>query len=149
MRLAVGARNEALGGDAHERPSQHLARERRLPLPEQVDEALDGLGCVQRVKRADDEVAGLGGAQGGHGRLLVAHLADQDHVGVLAQRRAQSRVVVGRVEADLALADDGGRVGVQVLDRVLDGQDVQRRRSLIRSISAAPVVLLPRPSGRR
>ena len=41
------------------------------------------------VQRAEDQVARLRGLDGDRDRLEVAHLADQDDVGVLAQRRAQ------------------------------------------------------------
>ena len=68
-------------------------------------------------------MAGERGAQGHGGGVGVADLADQDHVGVLAQQRAHA---VGEVEprglADLGLADQGERV----LDRVLQGHDVDR-----------------------
>ena len=50
---------------------------------------------VDRVQRREHEVAGLGRAQRGVDRLLVAHLADQDHVRVLAQHAAQ-RALEGR-----------------------------------------------------
>ena len=79
---------------------------------------------VDRVQRGEHEVAGLGRAQRGVDRLLVAHLADQDHVRVLAQDAAQ-RALEGRgVLADLALVDDRVAVAVQELDRVLDRDDV-------------------------
>ena len=48
---------------------------------------VEGALCVCSV--AEDEVAGLGGGQRGRDRLEVAHLADEDHVRVLAQRGAQ------------------------------------------------------------
>ena len=51
-------------------------------------------------------MAGFGeGDRGLHGDL-VSHLADQDHVGRLAQRVAQRFVEGERIEADLALGDD-------------------------------------------
>ena len=57
-------------------------------------------------------------------RLAVADLADQDHVGRLAQRVLE-RVLPGLgVHADLALRDHAVLVRVHVLDRVLDGDDV-------------------------
>ena len=52
---------------------------------------------------------------------------DEDDVGVLAQPAAERGRVPDRVGADLALGDDGLDVGVQHLDRVLDGEDVARR----------------------
>ena len=45
------------------------------------------------------EVAGLGGAQRGVDGLLVAHLADEDHVRVLAQDAAQGALEGGGVHA--------------------------------------------------
>ena len=69
-------------------------------------------------------MAGLGRGERGLNRLEVAHLADQDHVGILAQRRAQGRGEGQRVDADLALVDDRALVANQELDRVLDRHDV-------------------------
>jgi len=69
-------------------------------------------------------VAGLGGGQRRAHGLLVAHLADQDHVGVLAQHAAHGAAEADRVGADFALVDDRVLVGVQVLDRVLERDDV-------------------------
>ena len=74
--------------------------------------------------RREDEVAGLGRLERGLRGLLVAELADQDHVGVLAQH-APKRLLEGLgVEADLALVDDAALVDVDELDRVLDRDDV-------------------------
>ncbi|HLZ36234.1 MAG TPA: hypothetical protein VKP64_00420, partial [Mycobacteriales bacterium] len=54
---------------------------------EEVDDAVDGLLRVGRVQRRQHEVTRLrGGERGLHG-LRVAHLPDEDDVGVLAHRR--------------------------------------------------------------
>jgi hypothetical protein len=54
-----------------------------------VDDPVDGARRGAGVERAEDEVPRLRRLDGdGHG-LEVAHLADEHHVGVLAQRRAQ------------------------------------------------------------
>ena len=74
---------------------------------EGVDDAVDRLRRVVRVQRGEDEVAGLGGGEHGLHRLHVAHLADHDHVGVLAHGVAQRFLEVRRVGADLALRDGG------------------------------------------
>ena len=76
------------------------------------------------VQRREHEVPGLGCGERGRDRLEVAHLADEDHVGVLAERRAQRLGERRRVLADLALVDDARPVVVQELDRVLDREDV-------------------------
>ena len=91
---------------------------------EDVDHAVDRLRRALGVQRREDEVAGLGGRQRGRDRLEVAHLADEDHVGVLAERGAERLGERRRVEADLALVDDAHPVVVQELDRVLDREDV-------------------------
>jgi hypothetical protein len=72
----------------------------------------------------EHEVPGLGESQRETDRLEVAHLADQDDVGVLAEAAAQ-RVGEGLgVLADLALVHRGLLVLVDVFDRVFDGDDV-------------------------
>ena len=82
------------------------------------------LGARLGVERREHEVAGLGRGQRRGDRLEVAHLAEEDHVGVLAQRTAQRLGEADRVLADLALVDDAALVVVQELDRVLDRDDV-------------------------
>ncbi len=73
-------------------------------------------------------MAGLGGLERDVHRLVVADLAHQDHVGVLSQRRPESRGEVGRIEPDLSLRHARERVRVDVLDRVLDGDHVVAAR---------------------
>ena len=53
------------------------------------DDAVNRLGRAGGVQGAEDQVARFGGGDGRLHRLQVAHLADQDHVRVLAQRAAQ------------------------------------------------------------
>ena len=91
---------------------------------EDVDDAVDRGRRALGVQRREHEVPGLGCGERGRDRLEVAHLADEDHVGVLAQRGAQAVGERRRVLADLALVDDARPVVVQELDRVLDGEDV-------------------------
>ena len=76
------------------------------------------------MQRPENEVAGLGRGERGRDRLQVAHLAEEDHVRVLAER-CPERVGEGRrVGPDLALVDDAALVPVEELDRVLHGEDV-------------------------
>ena len=67
---------------------------------------------------------GLGDAQRRLDRLEVAHFADEDDVRIFAQRGAQRRGEAERVGVDLALVDEAPLVLVDVLDRILDGDDV-------------------------
>jgi len=57
-------------------------------------------------------------------RIAVAHLADHDHVRVLAHAVAQGFLEGRGVGPDLALRHRGHVVREQKLDRVLDGHDV-------------------------
>src|SRR3984885_8573211 len=61
-----------------------------------------------------------------HG-FTVANLADQDHIRCRAHRAAQGAGKGLGVQAHLALVHDGLLVGMQKLDRILDGQNVVRR----------------------
>ena len=81
---------------------------------------LPGASLVCSVR--EHQVAGQGGLHGDAGGLLVADLADHDDVGVLPQQAAQGR---GEGHADLLVHLDLVDDGQVVLDRVLDGGDVQ------------------------
>ena len=76
------------------------------------------------MQRREHEVAGLRGRDRERDGLQVAHLADEDHVGILAQRLAERLRERLRVRRDLALVDQRLLARVDVLDRVLDGDDV-------------------------
>ena len=76
------------------------------------------------VQRRQHQVAGLGGGQGERDGLEVAQLADGDDVRVLAQGAAQGAGEGAGVRPHLALVDHALLRGVEVLDRVLDGDDV-------------------------
>ena len=116
--------DEALTDDAAQRRRQRHTHLALFVRREEVDDAVDRVGRADRVQRREHEVAGLGRGERGLHRLDVAHLTDEDDVGVLAQHPLQRGVEVGGVGADLALVDDRALVGVQDLDRVLDRDDV-------------------------
>ena len=128
---------------------QH-ARELDADLPllvrrEHRDDAVDRLGRVERVQRREHEVPGLGGEQRGLDRLEVAHLADQDDVGVLAQRAAQ------RVRERLGVDATSRWLTIEWWSRCrysIGSSTVMMcaaRVALMWSIIAASVVLLPLP----
>ena len=82
------------------------------------------------MQRREDEVAGLRRGERGRDGLEVAHLAEENHVRVLAQRSAKALREADGVGADLALVDDAALVRVQELDRVLDRDDVVATRAV-------------------
>ena len=88
--LAVGGRQQRLGDDALEADRELHADLALLGGREDVDDAVDRLRRVLGVQRGEHEVAGFGRGQRGADRLHVAHLADEDHVRVLAQRGLQA-----------------------------------------------------------
>ena len=121
---AVGGRDERLGDDALERNRQLHADLALLVGREDVDDAVDRLRGILGVERGEHQVPGLRRGDRGPDRLEVAHLADEDHVGVLAQRGTQGGGERGRVRSQLALVDQAVPVPVEELDRVLDRDDV-------------------------
>ena len=92
-----------------------------------VDDAVHRTGRASRVQSREYQVAGLGRRDGRLHRLQIAHLANQDHVRVLAQHALERLAEGGHVHADLALVDDALAVLVEVLDGVLHRDDVQTR----------------------
>ena len=121
---AIGGGQQLLRHDALQRDRQLHADLVLLAAGEGVDDAVDRLRGVLGVQRREHEVAGLRRGQGGRDRLDVAHLADEDDVGVLAQRPLERKGEALGVGAELALVDEAALVGVQELDRVLDRHDV-------------------------
>ena len=83
---AVDLRQQPLADHAAEDARHDRADHFLLLGREELDHAADGLGGVDRVQRREHEVAGLRRLQRGLCGLGVAELADQDRVGVLAQR---------------------------------------------------------------
>ncbi len=122
--VAVDRRHERLRDDRLQRARDLHPDLLLLGGGEHVDQSVDGRGSVLGVEGGEDEVAGLGRRQRGPDRLEVAHLAHEDHVGVLAERAAQRLREARRVGPDLTLVDHAFLVAVEELDRVLDRDDV-------------------------
>lgn len=93
-----------------------------------VDDAVNRLRRADGVQRAHDKVSGLGSRDGSGNRLIVAHLADEDDVGVLTQGAAQRRSKAAHIGADLALVDQRAAALIDVLDGVLNRDDVVAAR---------------------
>ena len=126
----IGCRQQLLREDPLQR-DRHLHP--HLPLlvcGKYVDHAVDRLGGVLRVQRGEHQVPGLGRRQRRGDRLEVAHLADENHVWVLAQGGLERLGEALGVGAQLALVDEALLVPVQELDRVLDRHDVLLTRAV-------------------
>ena len=78
-------------------------------------------GRVGGVERREHEVTGERGLHRDASGLDVSHLADEDHVGVLAQDGLQT---AGERDVGLLVDLDLVDAGEDVLDRVFDGRDV-------------------------
>ena len=126
----VDARQQPLADDAAQHAGEDRADHFLLLGREELDDASARLGRVDGVERRENQVARLGGLQSDLRRLGVAELADEDHVGVLAQRAPQRLAERRGVEPDLALADDAALLLVDDLDRILDRQDVVAPRAV-------------------
>ena len=125
---AVGPRDQALRDDRAERRSELDPDLVLAPGGEDVDDAVDGLGRVVGVQGREDQVTRLGQRQRQLDGLEVAHLTHEEDVGVLPQGRAQRTLEGGAVGPHLSLGHGREAVLVDVLDRVLDGEDVHRPR---------------------
>ncbi len=91
---------------------------------EELHEPVDAVGRSDGRHRRDHQVADLRGLEHRAPRGIVGQLAEDEHVRVLTQRVLESRDGGGCVGTHLTLVDDRALVGVEHLDRVLDGDDV-------------------------
>ena len=72
------------------------------------------------MERRKHHVTGFGGFECDFNCFLVAHLADQDYLGRLAQGGTQSEGKTGSVAVQFALVNRGAFVRMKEFDRVLD-----------------------------
>src|SRR5437660_7754881 len=115
---------QALADDPADRVRDALTDLPFLFLVEHAQDAVDGLAGIHRVHRAQDEVAGLGCLQGQLDRLAVAHLAHEDDIRRLTERGAKAVGEGVEVAAQFSLVEGRLDVGMDELDRVLQGDDV-------------------------
>src|SRR3989344_5368647 len=121
---ARNARDKSLAEDAG-----HGSRELKpylvlLRCGEGVDDAVDGLRGIVRMKRREYEVSGLRGCDRGGHRLRSAHLADENDVNVLAEGRLERGRKIFRVDTYFALIYERLLRLIDILHRVLDCDDV-------------------------
>jgi hypothetical protein len=115
---------EELGDDTGQTAGEHDAHLVLLLGGKGVDDAVDGLGRVVGVERAEDEHAHRGAGEGELDGLHLAHLAEEEDVGVVAHGALERGAEGLGVLADLAVDDGGLLAGVDEFDGVLDGDDM-------------------------
>ncbi len=76
-------------------------------------------------KGGHDEVTGFGGLEGDLNGFAIAHFADENDFGRLAQSGAEGQRKRRRIAVEFALVNGGLLVLVQELDGVFDGKDVK------------------------
>jgi hypothetical protein len=124
---AVGG-EQTLANDAAQALRHAGANLRLLGGGKHVEQPVQRGRGVARVHRADDEVTRLGRADRHLDRFEVAQLADNDDVGILAQRALERGEKRPGVLADLALRNVAALRGLDDLDGILDRDDVVRAR---------------------
>ena len=108
---AADLRQQRLTDDAFEHERQLRPDLALLVRRKDVDDAVDRLRRGVGVQRAERQVARLGDAQRRFDGLQVAQLADQDDVGVFAERGAQRHREALCVAVYLALVDEASLCG--------------------------------------
>ena len=92
------------------------------------DKAKKTMPCIIFIDEIDavgrQRGAGLGGGHGGGDGLVVAHLANEDHVRVLPEDGPEAIGIAAGVGAHLALVDDALVRGIDILNGVFQGNDV-------------------------
>ncbi len=96
---------------------------------------------------AQGQATRLGQTQRGGDGLQIAHLSDENDVGVLAKHGPQGILEGMRVRGDLSLLDQAALVGMDELDRILESDDVSVSLAIDVVDMAANVVDLPDPVG--
>src|SRR5579875_959680 len=114
----------ARSADPPDQPLAHHRQDRggdEEGLHSHVEQAVKGRDRVGGVQGGHDEVPGERRLDGYAGRLLVADLAHEDHVGILTEDRPEA---VGEGDPRLVVGLDLVDRGEDVLHGVLDGDDV-------------------------
>ena len=144
--LAVGPREQALRDDAAKVVGETLPSFLHVRATEGED-TTHGARYVRGVQRRQNEVAGFGGLHRDIHRFFVADLPDEDDIRVLAQGGSEGGSEVGAVDADFPLRNRREVVGVDELDRIFDGDDVDTPRGIEVSDHRGEGRALPVPGG--
>ena len=91
---------------------------------EGVNNPVDGFRRAGRMQGTKHQMAGLSCRQCHGNGFIIAHLTEQDNIGVFAQRAFQRRGKTHRVAPDFALRDDGINLRMNEFHRVLNGNNM-------------------------
>ena len=116
---AVNFGDQALSYDESKHSAETSANGVLLAQRECADDALDGFGGVDGVEGGEHQDSGFSGFERGFDGFLVAHLADEDYFGSLAQRTTQCRGEARCIAVNLALMNAGALVRMQEFNRDL------------------------------
>ena len=94
---AVDFVDEPLAHDVAQGVGEAFADLFLLVVGEEAEDAVDALAGVDRVQRAQDEVAGFGSRERDLHRLAVANFAEQNHLRRLPQGGAQAGGEIGKI----------------------------------------------------
>ena len=93
---------------------------------EDINDAVDRLGRRVRMERREGQMARLRDTKRGFDSLEVTHLTDEHDVGIFTQCGAKRvRETVG-IRVNLPLVHQALLMIVEILNRILDGDDVLR-----------------------
>ena len=119
-------RRKALAHDVTQSVRQPDSKLLLLSQGEKAEDTVDRLAGVHRVERAQHQVPGFRGHQCNLDGGAIAHFTDQDDLGSLAERRAQSVGIIIKVVTQFALVESRFLRRVHEFDRILQGDDVHR-----------------------
>ena len=90
----------------------------------EAENTVDRLAGIHCMECAQDEVACLSRHQCHFDRGAIAHFADQNDFGRLAERGPQAVGIIVKIVPELPLIEGGALCGVDEFDRVFEGDDV-------------------------
>ena len=124
--VLIFSRQQPLRNDVAETLDKAMADDVLLGNRKCSDDALHGLRGIGGVQSGHDEVPGFRGFQRNLNGLAIAHFANQDHFGRLAQSGPQRQAEARGIAVQLALVNGALLVRMDEFDRIFDGDDVPR-----------------------
>lgn len=122
---AAGFAHEDLGDDSHN-GSGELGADHLFGVSRKcIHDPCDGSGGSRGVESSEDQVTRFRSGHGRFDRFKITHFAHENDIGILSKGPADCFSKAGYIHVDFALGYDAFLVGMIVLDRVFDGDDVR------------------------